>query len=131
MAALERTDRRMSICYLDMLKMLLFCHRHTKTDAFLLNSPVTYEIVRDPMYLYSQRSQDKFFEQAEFAFLFAFFARNEHARNFCLEKFNKDGDADHTTRMVEEIKFLEDQAIDHLRNSNHVLKEAFLAYLGV
>jgi hypothetical protein len=101
--------------------MLLFCHRHTKTDAFLLNSPVTYEIVRDPMYLYSQRSQDKFFEQAEFAFLFAFFARNEHARNYCFDKFNESGDADQTNRMFEEIKHLEYQALDHLRNSKHVL----------
>lgn len=111
----------MSTRYLDMLKMLLFCHRHTKTDAFLLNSPVTYEIVRDPMYLYSQRSQDKFFEQAEFAFLFAFFARNEHSRNYYLQKLGEKEDEEQAARMVQEIELLSDKAVEHLRNSNPVL----------
>jgi DNA-binding transcriptional regulator YiaG len=83
------------------------------------------------MYLYSQRSQDKFFEQTEFAFLFAFFARNEHSRNFYLEKFQEGCDSDQTDRLVNEVEHLSNQAIEHLRNSKSVLSEAFIAYLGV
>lgn len=46
----------MSTRYLDMVKMLIFCHRYTKKEDYLLNSPVDFDVVRDPMYLYSQRS---------------------------------------------------------------------------
>ena len=93
----------MSTRYLDMVKMLIFCHRYTKKEDYLLNSPVDFDVVRDPMYLYSQRSQDRFFEQAEFAFLFAFFAKNEKSREFCIKKFKDEGDEEKTELVMNQI----------------------------
>lgn len=72
--------------------MLIFSHRHHKTDSYLLNPPVAFAVVRDPMYLYSKTSQDSFFKHPEFSFLFAQFARSERSRSFCLEKFKENSD---------------------------------------
>lgn len=60
--------------YIELLKMLMFCHRHQKNDAYLANTPVDFSVVREPMYKYSRVAQDRFFKLPEFAFLFAFFA---------------------------------------------------------
>jgi hypothetical protein len=54
MTQLERIDHKMSVRYLDMLKMLVFCHRHHKDDAYLSNTPVNFSVVREPMYKYSR-----------------------------------------------------------------------------
>jgi phage-related protein len=51
---LESIDKTMSVRYLDMLKMLVFCHRHHKNDAYLKNTPADFSVVREPMYKYSR-----------------------------------------------------------------------------
>ena len=53
---LEEVDKQISIRYLNMLKMLIFCHRHQKTDNYIQKTPVDFSVVRDPMYLYSKAS---------------------------------------------------------------------------
>jgi hypothetical protein len=40
--------------FCELLKMLLFCHRHQKKDQCLLKPPIDFAIVREPMYKYSR-----------------------------------------------------------------------------
>lgn len=82
MAQLDSIDAKMSLRYLDMLKMLVFCHRHHKNDVYLKNTPVDFSIVREPMYKYSRAAQERFFELPEFAFLFAYFAKSDDSLSF-------------------------------------------------
>lgn len=59
--------------YLELLKLIVFSHRHNKNDAYLSNLVVDFSVVREPMYKYSKVAQNRFFEFAPFAFLFIWF----------------------------------------------------------
>lgn len=59
----------------DLFKMLVYCHRHNKEDAHLRNVPISFDVVRDPMYKYSRVAQEKFLKMPQFAFLYANFAK--------------------------------------------------------
>lgn len=63
--------------YLELLKLIVFSHRHNKNDAYLDNLIVDFQVVREPMYKYSKLAQVRFFEYAPFAFLFAWFAKDK------------------------------------------------------
>lgn len=86
-----------------MLKMLVFCHRHSKNDPFLLATPVDFSIVREPMYKYSKVAQDRFFENPAFAYLFCFFMKDKSAQKFAAEKFSENEDKSFATRMADEM----------------------------
>ena len=60
----------------ELLKLIVFSHRHNKNDSFLTNNVTDWEIVRDPMYRYSKIVQDRFFGESTYAFLFAYFTQN-------------------------------------------------------
>jgi len=36
--------------------MILFSHRYTKHDLFLLEEPIEFDIIRDVMYKYSKKA---------------------------------------------------------------------------
>ena len=40
--------------FTEMLKLVVFSHRHNKNDAFLANLAVDFGVVREPMYKYSK-----------------------------------------------------------------------------
>jgi hypothetical protein len=42
--------------FLELLKLLVFSHRHNKNDAYLQNPVVDFTIVREPMYKYSRNA---------------------------------------------------------------------------
>ena len=68
--------------FLELLKLLVFSHRHNKNDAFLKDPLVDFTVVREPMYKYSKTAQETFFDNPTFAFLFAWFAYSPAARQF-------------------------------------------------
>lgn len=57
-----------------MLMAVVHSHRHNKEDAFLSESSVDFSLVRDTMYKYSKKAQERFFSIPVFAYLFAWFA---------------------------------------------------------
>lgn len=59
--------------FIQLLKLLVFAHRHAKNDDHLIDRLVEFTIVRDPMYKYSREAQKTFFSFATFSFLFAWF----------------------------------------------------------
>ena len=73
--------------FIDLVKLLVFSHRHNKNDPYLKDSLIDFDVVRDPMYKYSKNSQDKFFNFPAYSFLFAYFTRLPEARDFCMQKF--------------------------------------------
>lgn len=57
--------------FLESLLLILMSHRYRKTDE--MTASLDFKIVRDPMYNYCAKTQDKFFQQPILAFLFAHF----------------------------------------------------------
>jgi hypothetical protein len=66
----------------------VYAHRHNKDDLFLKQSGIDFTILRDCMYHYSKKAQDRFFGQAIETFFFAKFARSPDAMVFIKNKTN-------------------------------------------
>lgn len=107
--------------FIELLKLLVFSHRHNKNDAFLQNPVVDFAIVREPMYKYSRTAQEKYFEYPTFSFLFAWFANSPQARMFSEAKFTENNDFRYPARMFEEINLLGSEALNQLRKSASVI----------
>jgi len=103
--------------FIDLVKLLVFSHRHNKNDECLKNPLIDFSIVREPMYKYSRHAQDRFFEYCTFAFLFAWYEANPLAREFSAEKFAENENSDYPERMTAEIALLADEARAKLATS--------------
>ena len=67
------------------------------------------------MYKYSRYAQDKFFEYATCAFLFAWFQANPKAQSFSAERFAENKNAHYPERMTDEITHLAEEALKKLQ----------------
>jgi hypothetical protein len=65
-----------------MLMVVVHSHRHNKDDDFISDTPIDFSLVRDTMYKYSKRAQERFFSYPIFAFLFAWFAHSQEGLDF-------------------------------------------------
>lgn len=112
--------------------MVLFSHRHSKNDLFLVeivneiqklnkNSYrqntqdkmyFDFDILRDCMYKYSKKAQDKYFQYMFEAYFFAKFAASEDGYEFILSKEDMIGEK--VEKIGEEISFLKNEAIRSL-----------------
>ena len=72
--------------FIELMKLLVFAHRHNKNDDYLRDRLIDFKIVRDPMYKYSRTAQEAFFDYSTFAFLFAWFEAKPEAKKFSSEK---------------------------------------------
>ena len=90
--------------FLELLKLLVLAHRHARNDEFLANPRVPFDTVRDTMYKYSHKAQERFFEQGAFSFLFIWFALSQSGRKFAAERFAENDDPRHAPRMFREIE---------------------------
>jgi hypothetical protein len=56
----------------------VYAHRHNKDDKFIVEAQtkgyIDFSIVRDAMYRYSKKAQDRFFDNAIESYFFAKFA---------------------------------------------------------
>ena len=100
----------------ELIKLLVFSHRHNKNDKYLQDPLIPFQIIRDPMYMYSRNAQNKFFDYSTFSFLFAWFESNPQAKNFALEKFKENKDPQHPNRMIAEITQLGAEAEGKLQS---------------
>jgi hypothetical protein len=70
----------------------VYAHRHNKEDMFLVDIKkegyLDFSILRDCMYHYSRKAQDRFFSHAIEAFFFARFAASAEGQNFIKAKQN-------------------------------------------
>jgi hypothetical protein len=64
----------------------VYAHRHNKDDLFILESRkdkyIDFSIVRDVMYSYSNKAQDKFFGHAIESYFLAKFAMSPEGQTF-------------------------------------------------
>lgn len=77
-----------------MLALVVLSHRHNKEDTISKNnekSKLDFSIVRDTMYKYSKKAQDKFFRVPSLAFLFLSFATSKEGINYISKKFKEKG----------------------------------------
>jgi len=68
--------------FIELIKLLVFSHRHNKNDEYLKDPLIDFSIIREPMYKYSRHAQDKFFDYATYAFLFIWFQANPKSKSF-------------------------------------------------
>ena len=68
----------------------VYAHRHNKDDVFILESRkekyIDFSIVRDVMYSYSKKAQDKFFGHAIESYFLAKFAISPEGQSFIYSK---------------------------------------------
>jgi len=93
----------------------LFTHRHGKGDKFLVETReaglvLDFDIVRDVMYKYSKKAQEKFFSNPIESFFLIQFANSKEGENFILKKADPK-EITKTNRIFKEMEELKDQAI--------------------
>jgi hypothetical protein len=71
---LQKLSPANQIDFLNNLLGVVHSHRHNKEDNFLHESNIDFGIIRDTMYKYSKKAQEKFFQIPALAFLFAWFS---------------------------------------------------------
>ena len=78
-----------------MLSMVVLSHRHNKEDSITKkrdrSDQLDFTLVRDTMYKYSKKAQDRFFSNHYLAFLFISFASSEFGLKFICDKFADKG----------------------------------------
>lgn len=99
-----------------MLTVVVHSHRHNKNDEFIAETKMDFSIVRDTMYKYSKKSQEKFFSYPIFAFLFVWFAQSQEGHKFIYSKFHKKG-GEYLKKMKGELEDLKTHAVGHLRKA--------------
>ena len=100
--------------FIELLKLLVFSHRHNKNDEYLRDPIIDFTIIREPMYKYSRHAQDKFFDYGTYAFLFAWFSTNPAASSFSVDKFGENQNSQYPERMGREISLLGEEALRRL-----------------
>lgn len=55
-ALVENLSAAESFEFVELLKLLVFSHRHNKNDAYLADPLISFSIVREPMYKYSKHA---------------------------------------------------------------------------
>lgn len=111
----ESLSEKAAFQFVELVKLLVFSHRHNKNDEYLAHPLVDFAVVREPMYKYSRHAQEKFFDFSPYAFLFAWFAHAPQAKKFSAVKFAENPDTRYPARMVKEIDLLGSEAAQHLR----------------
>lgn len=91
--------------------MLIHSHRHNKKEEFLVKQAdkLDFSVVRDTMYKYSKKAQQRFFSHPVLAFLFGQFALHEEGERFIRNKFKAKGTA-YCDRILSEIRELGQEA---------------------
>jgi hypothetical protein len=78
-----------------MLSLVVLSHRHNKEESFnkcnAKKGELDFSLVRDTMYKYSKKAQDRFFKNSFLAFLFIGFASSQEGIIFINEKFDDKG----------------------------------------
>jgi len=102
--------------FITMLMVVVHSHRHNKEDAFISEVTIDFSLVRDTMYKYSKKAQERFFSYPVFAFLYIWFASSQEGYDFTKEKFENKG-LDYLQKMKEEIEDLKSEGFATLKKS--------------
>lgn len=112
---------------LNYLSLVVFSHRHNKEGASSLDT-LDFTLVRDTMYKYSKKAQDRFLSQPILAYLYIWFAQSPEALEFVYSKFADKG-ADYFKKMRAEIDELQMEAMEYLTQNNSITAKAISKHL--
>ncbi|CDW75770.1 UNKNOWN [Stylonychia lemnae] len=105
--------------FLAQLTGLVHSHRHNKKEEqFIVEKPIDFDIIRDTMYKYSKKAQEKFFNIPILCYFFIWFAQSEDGLLFTEEKFADKG-PEYIERMRQELDELKIEAIKSLQKKNN------------
>lgn len=97
--------------------MICFSHRYNKGDRFIQEAEkeaeanIDFTIVRDVMYKYSKKAQDRYFSYPIEAFLFAAFSLSDEGINFLQNKPDNQADPEKLKRLRSDLAELKNQAV--------------------
>jgi hypothetical protein len=114
--------------FLETMKLVLFSHMHLKNDRGLGPFIIDPLVVRDAMFKYSKSAKQSYFQNSFLAFLLAWFATNQEARNFANKKFTAKNKGKDSQRMAREINLLKCEALKTLQDANETM---LVDYLGL
>lgn len=90
------------------MMIIVFSHRYSKGDKFIIeaeqaaqgeNPVIDFTIIRDVMYKYSKKAQDRYFSMPIEAFIFAAFSLSDEGLKFLRSKPDNQGDTDKLLRL--------------------------------
>lgn len=100
--------------------MILFSHRHTKKDTFIEEAQqealesgckelaIDFSTIRDVMYKYSKKAEEKYFQCETESFMFAAFALSDEGVNFLKEKPDNCKDYEKLNRILRDLNCLKE-----------------------
>lgn len=97
------------------LLMLVHSHRHNKEESLFEENQADFSIVRDPMYKYSKKAEDRFLSNAYLSFFFLFFAQSNFGNQFTYQKVGEKG-PEYYGRIKNEIEILKQVAANKICN---------------
>ena len=101
LAALPSQAQRQE--FLSVLMSVVHSHRHNKKEeTAIVRRPIDFDVVRDTMYKYSKKAQQKFFADVQLSFLFLWFLDSPASDDLLQEKFGDKGQ-DYLARMRQEL----------------------------
>ena len=113
--------------------MIVFSHRYSKGDKFILESeacassqmmaPIDFTIIRDTMYKYSKKAQDRYFSFPIESFLFAAFSLSDEGQGFLQNKPDNQNDPAKLNRLLTDLGALKDQGIQTLRGQRWLYEQ--------
>lgn len=114
------------------MMMICFSHRYNKGDRFIQEQeteaePIDFTIVRDVMYKYSKKAQDRYFSYPIEAFLFAAFALSDEGINFLQNKPDNQADPEKLRRLKNDLSELKNQAVESLESQVNLQNQLYSA----
>lgn len=114
------------------MMQIVFSHRYNKGDKFISEAlevqndseddmqhglDIDFTIVRDVMYKYSKKAQDRFFSYPIESFIFAAFALSDEGLNFLQNKPDNKADEEKLRRLQSDLAELKNQAVSMLERN--------------
>lgn len=90
------------------MMIIVFSHRYSKGDKFIMEAEqggqgdtpvIDFTIIRDVMYKYSKKAQDRYFSLPIEAFIFAAFSLSDEGLKFLRSKPDNQGDTEKLLRL--------------------------------
>lgn len=109
----------------------VYAHRHNKDDLFLVQTRqenyLDFTVLRDCMYHYSKKAQDRFFKHAIETYFFAKFAQSKGGKKFINDKKNMS--AENIQKLLKYTNDLKELSIDCLQKAVNDGGDAMIAIL--
>jgi len=104
-------------------------HRHNKKEeTAIVKRDIDFDVVRDTMYKYSKKAQQKFFGSIQLSFLFVWFLDSPESCDLLNEKFGDKGQ-DYLHRMRQDLGELREEALASLKISKDPRAPIFFGHL--